>query len=343
MFQLISGLFENITWTFCTLYKLTYLIGCILITLFKHTFTALMGIFRIIAEFATIFYEDLTIFVVDLYAIFQTISVATQAAVSNVVDFLICLMYFIKDGATTSQTVLSGAPLTLATSFAAAVGAIKQLIILLGDSTWLLLTALPNVAWALLKCAWCLASNLVTILWAATGNILNALVHGCQSSIELIVDIPATALIGFIALCTAVRFRRLCMHGIRLVMASVHQRALVPAQLAAARVYQRHYEAAQHKLGRIFKYRLRSSTAEAAAKMVKATSIIASPPKRQDLNKLLDEALCVVCQDRNKCVVLFPCRHLCVCEPCAIELQRCGQSCCPLCRNMIASQVAVFT
>lgn len=56
-----------------------------------------------------------------------------------------------------------------------------------------------------------------------------------------------------------------------------------------------------------------------------------------------DALLCVVCQERVKCVVLLPCRHLCLCEPCVQALHRLGQHYCPMCRNFVQSQVVVFT
>ena len=56
------------------------------------------------------------------------------------------------------------------------------------------------------------------------------------------------------------------------------------------------------------------------------------------------ESLCVVCMDRQKTVVLFPCRHMCVCDHCGfgeqegVELQSC-----PMCRQQIQHRVQVFT
>lgn len=339
MFQLIANVFDTVIWSFGTLYKLTYLLGSALITVFKHISCGLLTTANIIRELATVFYEDFAVFAVDLYRIFQAICVATQSALSNLIDFILCLVYFFIDGATNSQMVLSRTPQSLATSFTASIDAIKQLLVLLGNSMWLLLTAAPNMIVFLLKCAWCLCSTIGTVLWTATMNILDALFQACQSSVELFFDVPAKSLIGLVALCLIGRYRFRCMQWLRWTGAFVHRRVVRPTERMAVQQIQRQCDAIRMKMRQVLNYRplMRSQQPQATPNKSKSPAA-----RRKDLNKMMDEALCVVCQDRDKCVVLFPCRHLCVCEPCARELQRLGQFC-PLCRRFVVSQVAVFT
>ncbi|XP_075150150.1 uncharacterized protein LOC142224260 [Haematobia irritans] len=53
---------------------------------------------------------------------------------------------------------------------------------------------------------------------------------------------------------------------------------------------------------------------------------------------------CVVCRDRQKCVVLLPCKHLCLCEECADYMIFSAQSQkCPLCRTNIVHSMSVYT
>jgi hypothetical protein len=61
---------------------------------------------------------------------------------------------------------------------------------------------------------------------------------------------------------------------------------------------------------------------------------------QQELEAQKEQRLCVICQERDKCVVLLPCRHMCMCEDCSSHqlLDHC-----PLCRRPIAHKISVFS
>ena len=51
--------------------------------------------------------------------------------------------------------------------------------------------------------------------------------------------------------------------------------------------------------------------------------------------------LCVVCQDRNKCVIVLPCRHLCLCTECSIIIKR-DHGTCPMCRQNVRRTMKIY-
>lgn len=53
------------------------------------------------------------------------------------------------------------------------------------------------------------------------------------------------------------------------------------------------------------------------------------------------EALCVICQERQKCVLTLPCRHVCLCTECCMRLYG-YQRTCPICRTFIYHSVTVY-
>jgi hypothetical protein len=58
-----------------------------------------------------------------------------------------------------------------------------------------------------------------------------------------------------------------------------------------------------------------------------------------------DHRRCVVCQDQAKNVLLLPCRHMCMCAPCAQTITRTAliyRRICPLCRAPIEAIMSVF-
>jgi len=61
---------------------------------------------------------------------------------------------------------------------------------------------------------------------------------------------------------------------------------------------------------------------------------------REKIGLQKEQRLCVICQERDKCVVLLPCRHLCLCEDCSTHD---GLLLCPLCRQPIAHKIGVYS
>ncbi|KAJ1403709.1 hypothetical protein B484DRAFT_338341 [Ochromonadaceae sp. CCMP2298] len=49
--------------------------------------------------------------------------------------------------------------------------------------------------------------------------------------------------------------------------------------------------------------------------------------------------MCVICCEKEKSVVLLPCRHLCLCDTCSTHDQL---VICPLCREPIVHKISVF-
>jgi len=54
-----------------------------------------------------------------------------------------------------------------------------------------------------------------------------------------------------------------------------------------------------------------------------------------------ESRLCVVCQDRNKCVIVLPCRHLCLCTECSVIIKR-DHGTCPMCRQNVRRTMKIY-
>ena len=59
-----------------------------------------------------------------------------------------------------------------------------------------------------------------------------------------------------------------------------------------------------------------------------------------------EDKLCVICQDQEKCIMILPCRHLCICQDCQANLlQRNNQAhsrSCPFCRRPIKQMIKAY-
>ncbi|KAF7273418.1 hypothetical protein GWI33_013882 [Rhynchophorus ferrugineus] len=53
------------------------------------------------------------------------------------------------------------------------------------------------------------------------------------------------------------------------------------------------------------------------------------------------DTYCIICQERNKCVLLLPCKHLCLCLECSNELGYYNYLC-PICRTNIERTMKIY-
>jgi len=61
----------------------------------------------------------------------------------------------------------------------------------------------------------------------------------------------------------------------------------------------------------------------------------------REVEREREDKLCVVCQDREKCIMILPCRHLCICENCQGPL-RTHRNTCPICRRGVKQMIKAY-
>lgn len=65
----------------------------------------------------------------------------------------------------------------------------------------------------------------------------------------------------------------------------------------------------------------------------------------QEVEREREDKLCVICVDKEKCIMILPCRHLCICESCQIELRSRNnrhRNICPICRKGIKQMIKAY-
>ena len=55
-----------------------------------------------------------------------------------------------------------------------------------------------------------------------------------------------------------------------------------------------------------------------------------------------EDKLCVICQDNEKCIMILPCRHLCICQDCQVLLRQRGNNMCPICRRNVRQMIKAY-
>ena len=61
----------------------------------------------------------------------------------------------------------------------------------------------------------------------------------------------------------------------------------------------------------------------------------------EQMEREREDKLCVVCQDKEKCIMILPCRHLCVCQDCQVPLQARNNHC-PICRKHVRQYIKAY-
>ncbi len=65
----------------------------------------------------------------------------------------------------------------------------------------------------------------------------------------------------------------------------------------------------------------------------------------QQVEREREDKLCAICQDKEKCIMMLPCRHLCVCQDCQFLWQRhqqAQQRKCPMCRKVVRQTIKAY-
>jgi len=61
----------------------------------------------------------------------------------------------------------------------------------------------------------------------------------------------------------------------------------------------------------------------------------------REVEREREDKLCVVCQDKEKCIMILPCRHLCICEGCQGPI-RTHRNTCPICRRGVKQMIKAY-
>ena len=61
----------------------------------------------------------------------------------------------------------------------------------------------------------------------------------------------------------------------------------------------------------------------------------------REVEREREDKMCCVCMAREKCIMMLPCRHLCICERCMTLLKNHGNSC-PMCRKPVKQMIKAY-
>lgn len=337
---------------------LSYNIGKILVELLKIIISFLNVSWKGLLKFFNVFYEDYLVFSNDLNfyisSIFKQIQITGFTAITKSYSGVTYLMKEVAYIFTTGHVKLSNFGNFLVSSFLWIIDFLKKFSILIGNGVWFLLTLLPNFILFLLKIVQEIILLTVNFIVRIVLHFYETLTKLFFASINYFKDVPLQAVCGILAIYV-VYYNA---HIFKAILKFIGRKLKLVLRRIAFKI--RDYLIVRYAL--VLEYIRRTGTrtriiaqppTNQSSRPLNSSNSSCSPSPRQSTTrkrksyqnisngKLKDSNLCIICQDRDRCVVLFPCRHLCLCMECATEISS-YQNDCPLCRTRISQKINVF-
>lgn len=304
------------------------------------------GVFTVISESLVIFLQDILQFIQQFLQFFTSSIEAVcnsvllllskiSLSVEAVISFLTAVFSFIWQG-------ISNIYFCLIQTFVL----IKKLIILFGSGVWFLITLVPFLLYYTCVIFVSFIQKIYREICDICYNTFSNIEKCIKNMIFFIIDVPLESIAGIIvALSLAYIFSQFYIIIMSYVKLQVRK---------SKRWFQRRSrefrEMILYNYAAIQRWRIQHGTTAAPPIVQRTPEINARVQGRpstrtvaQEKNNHLteEERFCVICQERTKCVLLLPCRHLCLCSECTRELRYYNEVC-PVCRTDIESTMKIF-
>ncbi|XP_075974480.1 uncharacterized protein LOC142975507 [Anticarsia gemmatalis] len=194
-------------------------------------------------------------------------------------------------------------------------------VILIGDAMWLVVTFIPVHLPQLLRA-----------VFKHIGNVIvNSVIDAYMTLLKFTNYLTEVPLQSFMGITSAIVIVRLCVHFRETILTHI---TIFYWSLVRNILYL--YYA-------IFNYFTNSEVAVIAqiASGEDVTTRDVNFSSAEDSLNAAADSLCVICQERQKCVLTLPCRHVCLCTDCCRRLYG-YQRTCPICRTFIYHSVTVY-
>lgn len=194
-------------------------------------------------------------------------------------------------------------------------------LILMGQTLWLLITFIPVHLPLLVKSGTRYISDI----------IMNTIVNGYMRLLIFTNYLTEVPLESFLGLTSAVIIVRLCVHF---------------RETISTNLYNFYWSLVRNMLYLYYAcYNYWTNPeVQIITRMVSGDIMNARDSNLDDVfddANSASDALCVICQERQKCVLTLPCRHICLCTECCRRLYG-YQRTCPICRTFIYHSVSVY-
>ena len=301
----------------------------VVVFLATSLWTAISNLFTV----SIIFLNDFYLFLVDVYnlsdELLNLLTFGVYQGISSTVTFLKHIQHI----ATESNNMLYSSFECLCHLLLALLQSVKALLILVGDGTIFLLQLGPSSVLAVITGAISFAKEAVYILYyyfSCLSQCLNIMFTSLRDELS---DIQPLSLLGiFLAVIIAITLR-IYVKSVNWDVLRRNVKTIIKDRLRRHRRLTPSTATHSNGSNSIIDEATTSST-------LKKGQLSKSHLLRQ-LEQEREDKLCVVCQDQNKCVILLPCRHYCLCQICMQRLSE-TDPVCPICRQFVLDHLRIY-
>lgn len=330
MLAAISNFIETIVSVFVNIFAVGYILGKLIIHITAAISDVVVVLASIIASYAVTFYEDVKIFMIDTEYQYGHIIKMLNNGINNSIGDLSRLVVGIissieRIGEQTKIEIIKLLHGSL-NLFLYGVIELRNLIVLIGDSAWMLIMCIPNLTIAIFA----ILMSFMSLIWDGivdiTTVIATTIVYCISATVSFVKSVPLQSLCGLISIYFIITYRYHVYHSLRWIWRKCAQIVIsIGQKISIGFEWLKNFVA---PIGNYIPKIFNSDDCENSS----ATGS----------NKTIDAGnFCVICQDQLKTVVLLPCRHLCLCLDCYRQLRRYRREC-PMCRRPYEHSIQVY-
>lgn len=334
MLASICGFIETFISLFVRIFVLAHILGKLIIHVLAIVSDASVAAASVVASYAVSFYEDFKIFLMDIeYQYGHIIKMMNNGCnnfigdVSHMTLAVSSSIQWMSEQTKSELLKLLNGILNLFTSSAISV---RNWIVLIGNSAWMLLMCIPNMTVILAHHVF----KFLKFIWRSIIDNIKLSASVASDSISVTVtfftSVPLQSICGLLFIYFLIIYRRHVYRLLKLV-GLFFIRVLLTILYKSFNVFHstlsyilpiRNYIPNIWRLSPVHEDYANPNTS--------------GPSKTND-----PYHFCVICQDKMKSIVLLPCRHLCLCQDCFRQLRRYRREC-PMCRQPYEHSIQVY-
>lgn len=302
---------------------LSWKTGETIINIFHYLISGATVFSKQVVDITKVLAEDFNVFLFDLCYRVAYVSRGVILTLETFENLLFSFIIGIKDtfvivsnGVIKIYSVIGSGIQTMASATIELFVFVKRLIVLFGLGVWFLITFIPLTLLSFYKSTVYYLGQIDEEIKHTTLSVFLSVTNTITDICKFITDVPVESVFGI--------FAGICI----LYMVFTFHMAL--QRFLCLKIMQ-FYELVRANVHTVTRNRVQRVVVESSSE-----AAVESDDSDESL-----ERYCVICQDRDKCILLLPCKHLCLCSECNSRLRNYNRQC-PICRSRVQKTMKIF-